>query len=346
MNRKIRITIVLTVILVLVLCVSGCGKTSYEEISQKVFLDENCISGLMYADGDSLLTSFGKVKKSGNGMITRGFASYDLKSGDLLNTASIVSGYQVRSALPEEDGIICVNYTRNEEKKIVWNVIELKNGESKYVLSGECKNTSELPVLHKFNGGVALLWKDRASKLAGLSMVSDGNTDRLVNIESSQLVNTISDSNDSYAVMYTTGEDKSRSLSISDTSGALKVIPIDGKVQDVCVTKDNVIAVIRQGEEPARYRLLNYSISKDEAETSELSAALYDFSGGDGDKALCHDLDGKVYLIDAENSTLKEIEIPENLEGAQVTFGRIHKDKAVAAFTKDGVCTLYMMEIK
>ena len=147
MKSKLRAVLITAMILSLVLCFTGCGKTSFEELGQKVFLDEDSVSGLMYSDGENMLTSFGKKTASGKEMKTRGFALYDMKSGGLINAASIVSGYQVTSALPEEDGIIYVNYTKDENKIIKWNVIELKEGASNYILSGECKNTSELPEL-------------------------------------------------------------------------------------------------------------------------------------------------------------------------------------------------------
>ena len=346
MNRKIRITIVLAVIMMLVLCVSGCGKTSYEEIGQKVLLDDDCVSGLMYSDGTTMLTSFGKATKSGKSMKTRGFATYDLKSGDITNVASIVSNYKVTSAVPEEDGIVYVSYTKDENKVIKWNVIELKSGTDNYVLSGECKSTSELPVLLKFNGGVAIVWKDMAGDIAGLSMISEGNADRLVTDSASHIVNTISDSNEKYAAIYTKDDDKNRYISISDTDGVLKRVPIDGKLRDVAITANNVVAVIRQGNEPARYKLFNYNISEDTSEYVELTAALYDLSGGDGDAVICHDLDGRVYMFDAKKNTIKAIDQPENTDGAAIAFGKIVKNKVISAFTKDGVCTFYMIDIK
>ena len=346
MTGKIKLVLVAILILSMALCFAGCGKTSYEEIGQKVFLDEDCVSGLMYSDGATMLTSFGKATKSGKSMKTRGFATYDLKSGDITNVASIVSSYKVTSAVPEEDGIVYVAYTKDENKVIKWNVIELKSGTDNYVLSGECKSTSELPVLHRFNDGVAVVWKDRASDIAGLSMISGGNADRLVTDSASHIVNTISSANEKYATIYTKDDDKNRHISISDTDGVLKRVPIDGKLREVAITQNNVIAVIRQGNEPARYKLFNYNISEDTAEYTELNAALYDLSGGDGDAVICHDLDGRVYMIDAKKNTVKAIDQPENTDGAAIAFGKIVKNKVISAFTKDGVCKFYMIDIK
>ena len=346
MKKILRTAIITVMALSLILCFTGCGKVEYEPIGQKVFLDEDCVSGLMYSDGETMLTSFGRKTASGNGMKTRGFALYDKKSGDLINAGSIVSSYQVTSAVPEENGIIYVNYTKDEDKTINWSVIELKEGAYNYILSGKCKNTSELPVLLKSEEGTMIVWKDRASSVAGLSVLSEGELSRLMNEESSHLVNTKSDSNGSYVAVYTIDDDKNRTISLVDAEGNVKKIPIDGKLQDVAVTKDNVLAVIRQGESPARYKLFNYVISKDEASYTEISACLYGLSGGDGNAALCHDLDNNVYVIDAEKSELKKIEIPEGLEGAEPVFGRIIKNKAVVAFSLNEVSSFYEMDIK
>ena len=60
MKAKLRAVLITAMILSLVLCFTGCGKTSFEELGQKVFLDEDSVSGLMYSDGENMLTSFGE----------------------------------------------------------------------------------------------------------------------------------------------------------------------------------------------------------------------------------------------------------------------------------------------
>ena len=345
MKERIRTITAALLILIMVFSFSACGKSDFTKIDTGILSDDKSNTELISASGTDALIAFGKAGKSGVIKTTRGFMLYDSDKEAVSLVAPISASVRIRRALALEDSIIYVNYKKNDDGTVNWNVIELSEGSCTYILSGTCKGISELPGLFTLEDEPYVVWKDRTSDVAGMSRINGGSIERLVTVDSGELINTSAASNGKYALLYMKSEGQ-RVAALADKSGVIMNIPMDGKLKGFALTKNNALIATTKGDSKESFLLIDHNIKKEESETLELSIDIKAMSSGDDDTALCSDSENRMYKISGSDGKIKEIEAPEGTEGASVKFGDITEGKAIVALSKDGNTVYYVLEAK